>query len=229
MKTFAFPGKRSSRRGLTLIELVMALALCALIIGSVTVFVFSMGELWGRGGEVRLFSRHVDGVMRFLNYHLERAELFPENLQGESAPGPVFLDWARSNQTFDEPLLTFVLPESPGLFPWPEEPLPEVVCHLRLIPGEGLFIQWHSRLEENFRDQDPRQMELSPYLTSITYWYFETETERWTERPDLERLEREVYRLPNRISLTFTWDGLEQERFLTLPAGGLNALHARRF
>ena len=54
------------RRGFTLIEVVLAMALVALILVGLNLFVFSMGELWGKNTDVRLFDQHVRAVTRFL-------------------------------------------------------------------------------------------------------------------------------------------------------------------
>ena len=51
--------RRRLRRGFTLLELLLAMALAATVLIGLNTFVFSMGELWGRGGDVRLFDRHV--------------------------------------------------------------------------------------------------------------------------------------------------------------------------
>lgn len=69
----AFPlGKGARRRsapgahGFTLLETLLAVALSAALLIAVNFFVLSMGELWGRTSEPRLFDRHVRGVTRFL-------------------------------------------------------------------------------------------------------------------------------------------------------------------
>ncbi|MCH8474886.1 MAG: hypothetical protein LAT55_06630 [Opitutales bacterium] len=227
---FSFAGlKGRAKRGVTLIELVLALALCATIMGAVSIFIFSMGELWGRGSEVRMFQRHVDGVTRFLDYHIGRAEIFPSDLDGGTAATPVFLATTEERGGFADPLLTFILPESPGLLTWPAEPLPLVVCHLEVRRDEGLVLHWHSVLEEEFRERPPRSLQLSPYVEEIIYWYFDEDAERWEEREDFALDDDNEPYPPDRLQLNFRWEGLTEERILTLPGAGFNALQGRRF
>lgn len=219
----------SRRRGMTLVEVVLALALCAMIMGAVSIFIFSMGDLWGRGNEVRMFQRHVDGVTRFLNHHLHRAELFPDNLDGGRAERPVFLASPRPGQAFDNLRLTFLLAESPGLLPWPQEPLPMVVCHLEFDGEEGLVLLWHSLLEEDFGEREARRLQLSPYLEEVVFWYWDEDAERWEERADWARDRENEEQVPDRLELHFAWEGLREQRTITLPGKGLNALHGRRW
>ncbi|HRE83944.1 MAG TPA: prepilin-type N-terminal cleavage/methylation domain-containing protein, partial [Opitutaceae bacterium] len=70
---------RSSRRnhGFTILEILIAIALVGLVMVGLNTFVFSMGELWGRGSDVRLFDQHVRSVSRFLERELRTASLPP--------------------------------------------------------------------------------------------------------------------------------------------------------
>lgn len=56
----------AGRGGFSLLEVLIAVALSALLLVAVNFFVLGMGELWGNGAEARLFDRHVRGVARFL-------------------------------------------------------------------------------------------------------------------------------------------------------------------
>ena len=62
-------------RAFTLLEVLLALALVALLLVAMNTFVFSMGELWGRGTDVRLFDLHVRAVSRYLEHELRAAAL----------------------------------------------------------------------------------------------------------------------------------------------------------
>ena len=70
------------KRAFTLLEILLALALTALVLVSLNTFVFSMGELWGRNADVRLFDRHVRAVTRFLESELRTASLPPAATAG---------------------------------------------------------------------------------------------------------------------------------------------------
>lgn len=208
---------------------------------------FSMGELWGETSEPRLFAQHVRGVSRFLENLLRQAEPPPEITSGvgdarsaqqeeqerqemeEAVGGRAAMD-ARSEQPpvawrrprgrkyGTEEFLTFELAESPGVFAWPEEPLPFVVCSIRVDPDEGLFLLWKSRLETDFEEEAPREFRVSPYVTGIAYYYYDTsgaqpEWER-EEQPRSSGGERE---LPARIELTFEYKGETLTTTLVLP------------
>jgi hypothetical protein len=118
-----------------------------------------------------------------------------------------------------EEFLTFELAESPGIFAWPEEPLPFVVCALRVDPGEGLFLLWKSRLEIDFEDEAPREFKVSPYVTSITYFYYDTSGARpkW-EEADNPRTAGGTREMPARIELTFEYQGETLTTALVIPA-----------
>src|SRR3982751_472207 len=69
--------RRQGARGFTLLEILLSLALVALMLVSLNQLVFSMGELWGRGSDVRLFDQHVRAVTRFLDHEMRSASLPP--------------------------------------------------------------------------------------------------------------------------------------------------------
>ena len=67
----------SSRRGFTMIELIVAMVLIAGVMIGLNTFIFSMSELWGRGREYRLFDQHARSLTRFLEGELRQAALPP--------------------------------------------------------------------------------------------------------------------------------------------------------
>ncbi len=209
-------------RGFTLIEIVLALTLAAMILVSINMFVFSMGELWGRGGDDRLFERHVNGVTRFLQNSVNQAtmEMRPEDQNGGNENGPVlssvYLSLPPSERGFGDPHITFELLESPGILLWPENALPFVVCYLEFTRDEGLFVLWHSRLEENFEDDPPRRTLISPFVREVTYEYYDWEAETWSERPDFDHGDDGEELLPDRLRIRFASDKMETERLVAL-------------
>ena len=65
-----------SARGFTLIELLLAMALLTMLVTALLTFVFNMGDIWGRGGDKRLFEQHQIGrVPRTLS--IARAHIPP--------------------------------------------------------------------------------------------------------------------------------------------------------
>lgn len=56
-----------ARRGLTMIELLISLAIFGLVMAGLNAFIFSMGEIWGRGAKERLFRQHTRAITYFLD------------------------------------------------------------------------------------------------------------------------------------------------------------------
>ena len=76
------------RAAFTLLEVLLALALTALVLTALNTFIFAMGELWGRGTDVRLFDQHVRAVTRFLSRELSAAALPPAARYGTTPIAP---------------------------------------------------------------------------------------------------------------------------------------------
>ncbi|MEX2382794.1 MAG: prepilin-type N-terminal cleavage/methylation domain-containing protein [Opitutales bacterium] len=213
------PGNRTSgKQGFTLLEILLALFLGSMILVSVSTFLFSMGELWGRGGDERLFERHVNGVTRFLQNNLTTTFHSQADGGDNGSQAPATIASPPSQRDIGDGYISFELLESPGFFSWPDDrPLPFVVCYLELAPGEGLSVLWHSRLEIDFEDQMPRKTLLSPFAREWTFEYYDVESETWTERNDFERDDQQDYLLPDRVRIRFAWKTFEKERVVTLP------------
>lgn len=211
----------------------------SLLVASVF-FAFSMGELWGNGSEVRVFDQHVRGVTRFMQEILRQAEAPPEvdalgNVQaaegatGAAANGgqPVPVTQEAAPVQWQEPrgvsgseeLLTLQLTKSPGIFTWPEEPLPFVVTAIRVEPARGLFLLWKSRLEIDFVDAAPRELRVSPFVTAISYLYYDSEEENpeWEETVRPRNASGGELEVPARLRLHFDYHGIERTTDLVLP------------
>lgn len=205
------------RRGFTLMEILLALALVALLLVALNTFVFSMGELWGRRADERLFEQHARAVTRFLEHEL-RAAALPPAARANSTP--IALQEIRPQNGMMEKLLTFELPAGSRLFSWPERPLPEVLCSFQVRPNEGLVLLWHSRLEKNFETDPPRETVVTPLVTGLSYDYYEADTNRWTTETTLKMDPQGQPMTPQRLRLKFTYNRLTRESVVTLPAPG---------
>jgi prepilin-type N-terminal cleavage/methylation domain-containing protein len=210
-------GRRLSRGGFTLLEILLAIALVGLVLVAMNTFIFSMGELWGRNTDVRLFERHVRAVTRFLDDEL-RAAALPPAARPDSTP--ISLQEIRPQNGAMENMLTFELPAGRRLFPWPERPLPEVVCSFQARPGEGLVLLWHSRLEKNFETQPPRETVVTPLVTSLAYDYFDADFNRWTTETQLKMDAQNQHLTPQRLRFRFTYGKMTRESVVTVPSPG---------
>jgi prepilin-type N-terminal cleavage/methylation domain-containing protein len=211
------PGRRA--RGFTLLEILLSLALTALIMVALNTFIFSLGEIWGRGADVRLFDQHARAVTRFLEHEMRAAALPPAALARST---PIGLQEVRPQSGIADNLLTFELPAGSRLFMWPDakRPLPEVVCSLQVRDNEGLILLWHSRLEKNFDTDPPRETVVTPLVTGLSYDYYDSDSNRWTTETRLKSDPSggTAPLMPQRLRLKFTYGKLTRESVVTLPA-----------
>ncbi len=210
---------RGRRSGFTIIEVLIALALIGLIMVAMNTFVFSMGELWGRSSDVRLFDLHVRSVSRYLERELRAANFPPNVAVGTAAVAPREV---KSAIGLNRHLLTFDLRKSDRLMVWPERPLPEVVCSLAVRDGDGLILLWHSRLEKEFDDDPPRETVISPWVAVMAFDYYDEDSKSWTTEAALRQTRgvQDAYDTPQRIRLTFRQGRLSQESVISLPQVG---------
>lgn len=201
-------------RGFTLLEILLALSLVALVLVAMNTFVFSMGELWGRNADLRLFDQHSRAVTRFLDREL-RAAAFPP--AGQAGAESISVQEVRPRNGATDNLLTFELPEGSRMLTWPDRPLPEVVCSLQVREGDGLFLLWHSRLETRFADDPPRETLITPLVTSMSYDYYDPAFKNWKNETQLRRDNENRLVSPQRLRLKFAYGKLERENVIALP------------
>ena len=202
------------RRGFTLIEVVMAMALVGLVLVGLNTFIFSMSELWGKNADVRLFDQHVRAVTRFLQKEMVRATLPPAASANATPVGvqPVTPSgFARDN------LITYMELTGNRILSWPENPLPEVFCSLQVRPDRGLYMLWHSDLENHFNDDPPRETLVSPFVTAIAYDYFDTDFNKWTTETVIRSDNSGNPVAPQRLRVKFAYEKLTREALVTVP------------
>lgn len=206
----------ASRSGFSLLEVIIAVFLGALVLTGTISFLFSMGQLWGRGAEERLFEKHVRGVSRFLEESFHQAGL---RLEQDAEQGPVYWAERGGRQNLTTQYLTFELDRGPGLLVWPDEPLPRVVCSLQHVPDDGLYLLWRSRLEDDFQEAEPRRTLVSPFVTAMRYHYLDyaDENDDWEILDDPEREPDGSYLAPQRIELVFKYKEETVRRQIALP------------
>jgi prepilin-type N-terminal cleavage/methylation domain-containing protein len=204
-----------SGRGFTLLEILLALSLVGLVLVSLNTFVFSMGELWGKNGDLRLFDQHVRAVTRFLDHELRTAGLPPT---GSAGAASIVGQEIRPKSGSTENLLTFELTGGNRLLSWPDRPLPEVICSLQVRPREGLWLLWHSRLETRFDDDPPRETLITPLVTGLSYDYYDPDFKNWKNEPQLRHDANNQLVTPQRVRLQFAYQKLTRETTIILPS-----------
>jgi prepilin-type N-terminal cleavage/methylation domain-containing protein len=202
-------------RGFTLIEIVLSMALVGLVLVGLNTFVFSMGELWGKNADSRLFDQHVRAVTRFLQNEMLRATLPPAAVLNST---PVGVQYIRPENGLQENLITYSELASNRILRWQDVPLPEVVCSWQVRKDQGLYMLWHSDLENNFNTDPPRETLVSPLVTGISYDYFDTDFNKWTTETVLRTDSGGNPLAPQRLRVAFGYNGLTREALIPVPA-----------
>jgi prepilin-type N-terminal cleavage/methylation domain-containing protein len=204
-----------NRRGFTLIEVMLSMALVALVLVGLNTFMFSMGELWGKGSDIRLFDQHVRAVTRYLESEMIRATLPPAAAVNSTPVGVQQVRPAAGNQ---ENLVTFMQLRGGRVLNWPEVPLPEVMCSFQVRRDQGLFMLWHSDLENHFNDDPPRETLVSPFVSALAYDYFDKDFNKWTTETVLRTDSGGNPLAPQRLRFTFTYSHLTRVALISVPA-----------
>jgi len=204
-------------RAFTLIEVVLSIALVGLVLVGLNTFIFSMGELWGKNADVRLFDQHVRAVTRFLQREMIHATLPPTAAANST---PVGIQPVKPDGEGQENLITYMQLTGGRILRWPGSPLPEVYCSLEVKRGKGLYMLWHSDLENHFNDDPPRETLVSPLVTALAYDYFDTDFSKWTTETALRTDSSGNPLMPQRIHVTFVYERLTREAIVVVPAVG---------
>ncbi len=198
--------------GFTLLEVLLALAVGAILLTAASSYVVSLANLWLNSGDDDFFMQHVDGVTLFLNSSLSQAESL-----GEQAADPVFWDRPPGYSEFDDPLLTFRLKDSPPILVWEGDPLPGITGHLHFEHDEGLSLFWYSRLLEIEDENDVRRTDISPLVTAVSYCYYDPESDNWDFFDDPEEDRSGQFILPDFIKLRFEHEDEVREVPIYIP------------
>lgn len=216
------PGWRRRGRGFTLLEVLLSLALLAMVLTGFSVMIFSMAEAWRTSERPRLLARHAHAVTD----HIEA--MFRQSVQSATASGrqsAVTPEEIKLPSGSQELLLTFVLPEGDRLLAWPGNPLPDVSCSLANDPSDGLVLYWHSRTEIDFSEEPPRKLVLSPLGKIEGYDYFDETLQSWKKEDEMVKASSGENPQPTRIHLSFTNKAGTVETIINIPrvAEGLPA------
>ena len=202
---------RPARRGFTLLETLISLALLAVLMLTINTFLFSMTELWGGKRDQRLFDQHVRAATRLVRETLEQATIAPGS-------AGVAIKEVADGLGSTEPRLSFLLGDAGRLADWPEAPLPDVDFSLYVDADKGLALQWQSRLEINRDRTDLHDTILSPFVKSLAYEYYDADLKTWKlEEEPVHEEGGTAWKKPARIHLRFERGSLKQEVVLDLP------------
>jgi prepilin-type N-terminal cleavage/methylation domain-containing protein len=213
------------KAGLTLVELLLALVIFGLLMTGLNAFIFSMGELWGRGARERLFHQHARAVTHFLDRTFREAGTRATVDSGRSggaatATGDRGVSWYRPEEdSLKAHLLTVEVLEPPALLDFPAQRLPLIRLQLEIRPGEGLYALWNSELEkrEEGKEPEPRETRLSPYLESFAFDYYNEDERRWVTEDTPRRGDDDTPVVPDRLRLRFKLEDSTLETLVMVP------------
>ncbi len=209
---------KSSGAAFSLIEMLVAIALMAMLLGALLSFVFSMTEIWGGSGENRLFDQHVNAATQHIESMLRRSAL-PSS--GLTQAEPFTIQEIRSPNYGTITGLVFELNDGDRLLNWGNTPAPLLSCTMGQVSDQGLVIFWRSSLEE---DEDTiHETPVSPLITDLSYNYYDHDNGSWRNERQLRRGTENRWLVPEQIVLQFTYGKLQTSRTITLPitTGGI--------
>jgi len=208
--------RTARRRGFTLVEVLVSLCILAGLLAALSILIFSMSELWGRGGAERAFARHTRAVTRHVEDMLHRAmRTASASGTGATALLPTKIDTPDGGGAVT--LLSFTLANGDRLIPWTGEPLPDVACSLGVSSQSGLVLYWQSRIDLNYGKEPPQELVLSQFGKSIAYDYYDEVAKSWktTDTIQLDTSNQPV--TPGRVRLRFERGKQQIETVITLP------------
>lgn len=206
---------RTQARGFSLIEVLLAVAVSAMLLAGVSMWLLSLANIWLNQGSDDHFQQHVEGMSVFLNNTIAMSEGFEE--QGGETGQPVQWQKPPGASEFDDPLLSFTLKEAPPLLVASGDALPGLTCYLSHDKDEGLFILWHSRLQDTEEDEEVFRTPVSKYVKRVEYCYYDREDDSW-EILEEPKEEDEVFLVPNFLKLACRYadDGEELEKAIAI-------------
>ncbi len=166
------------KRGFTLIEVLLSLAIIAAILVALNSLLFGIVGSWGDGRDRRLFDQHRRALARQLN------ESFREATERAGGTALRISEIAWSGRG-DAARATWSLPSGGRLTPWAAEPLPDVDLVLEVDKNRGLVLGWRSRAETDSERDQWHEALLSPFAERVEYGYRDATSGQWqrVERP----------------------------------------------
>ena len=211
-----FASTRKSPAAFTLIEVLLALALLAALLMAINQFVFSITEAWTKNRDQFVFVQHTRAVTRHLDEMMQAAANSSRS-SNVTAGAPAVAEMRLPDGAGATEVLVFDLPEGDRLFTGPGEGLPEIQCGLGWRKEDGMVLYWKSRLEADFATIDARMVVVSPFVTGVTYDYYDATTKVWKNEEELKVNPAGNHELPRRLRLRFARQGQAIEEVITLP------------
>ncbi len=208
------PGKH--RKGLTFLEMLIAITLFALIMTSGMMLLSSMIRSYYIVETHPLFEQHASGVVRLLE------ELAAATAQAEERPGGQHFRWDRAPVSRSN-TLAFTINRDIRFFVSDLIPLPPLRAHLHFEhDNEQLWLVWSVDPRFTNNERSYHYSLVSPWVADLEFVYFNANERSWEiERASDQSRNRSAQR-PNHIRIIFSRGGERIVRTLYLnPARAL--------
>jgi len=207
------PSIVSSRRGFTILEVLMAIFLGGLLLTAASSYLFGLFNLKTALEDRPAFEDHAKGVVRFLDF------AFANAISEEDDEAAVSIQEYPGAGVGDDEVLSFRLNGELPLFVDQGQYLAELDCYLVFDEDEGLYLLWQSDQMADEDMEELRRTPLSPYVTSVTYAYYDPEFQSWEEDLEFQDAEGGGLEMPDMIRVRFTHpqDNREMVFDLLLP------------
>ncbi|MCD8481941.1 MAG: prepilin-type N-terminal cleavage/methylation domain-containing protein [Verrucomicrobia bacterium] len=209
------PGKR--RRGFTLIEILLALGLSAVVLTALSFHLFTLSSIWLNSTDDDHFGRHADGVANFLNNSIANST---GTTAGAQNARTLPVEWAHPPGVSDlrDPQLRFRVADRHPFFALEGGAFPEVTAYLQFERNDGLLLLWSSSFQIEVEDtRDLQRSLLSRFVTRVEYCYFDREDNRWHTDETPRRDDSNEFIVPDFLRLTFSRGEEELQRVVYLP------------
>lgn len=205
------------KRGYTLIEVLLAILLGGMLLTAVSSFLVSLINLSMALEEEPLFDQHARNVANFLQQAMLTSSAYAEEGNAGQQSGGVSWQPLPSSSKLNEEALQFRLPGSYPLFLMESPFVPEVDCWLVFLPGEGLYLDWRTDAQARENQEWIFRTLLSPYVSEVTYCYYDAERNRWEEKAEPMQAASGGLAMPDYLKFVFRHpDGREHVEYLLI-------------
>lgn len=226
-----------SKQGMSLIEVIMAIAIGAFILAAAASFIVSISDIWAKRAQRYAFYEHVDGVTQFLKTTYQSAQKVSDQASNPNAPNPTnpnltadsdsVVIWKTPIDSSEAPMLyceldkiTPILTQGDGL--------PAIGNSIYLYHESGVLSLVHSKiLQETLESEsDLKRTRLSPFVKMIEYIYWDSDSDSWiSEVEPMESPENnELLLVPQYLKLIFEYNDSTIQRIVPIPLPSKNLL-----
>lgn len=215
-------------RAFTLVEVLLALAISALVMVGACALMFNMANVIRHFENGTPFDMHVNGVENFLKNSLANSA-FPSGMDytltgsaSSQKTAAIYAGNPPDSTLAQKSKICFGILDDKPLYLSKRGFSPEKIAWLDFREGEGLYLLWMFVKNENpnsFTDErSVYEIQLSPYVEKFEYIYIDSDG-RWLSEDDMDNLSSSSIAagtLPNYLKLYFKRGAETFERYVPL-------------